>query len=184
MTATSSTITVLDPRSPDLTADRGKGPAAGALAGKRVGLRLDEFWGSWDAITEIWAKLLEADGATCVTFRAPVVKHGAPAAQASTDLREFLDSIDVAVVGLCNCGSCTLWAVHDALAALDHGLPTGLVATGQFERLTRSLSEHGGRDEIRLTVLPYPLEGQDEAYVEQVARDSYRTLLASLEATR
>jgi hypothetical protein len=184
MTVAVRTITVVDPRNPEGSDRRDEGPAVGPLAGKRIGLRLDEFWGSWDLVTEVWRERLEADGATTVTFRAPVVKHGAPSIEGSTSFRDFLNSIDAAIVGLCNCGSCTLWAVHDGLAALNYGLPTGMVATSQFERLTKNLTERNGRDEIRLTVLPYPLEGQEESYIRQVANDTYETLLVSLGATR
>ena len=48
-------------------------------------------------------------------------------------LRAFIASIDIAVVGLANCGSCTGWTVHDALAAAAAGKPTVAIATANFE---------------------------------------------------
>lgn len=37
---------------------KGGGNAAGSIKGKRVGLRRDRFWLSWDWVTDEWAKLL------------------------------------------------------------------------------------------------------------------------------
>lgn len=178
-----ATMTVLDPRDQG-THDKGdEGAAVGPLAGKRVGLRKDEFWGSWDIVTDEWAQALEADGAEVVAWRAPVLKD--EATQRIDDERQaFLDSIDVAVVGLGNCGGCTLFAVNDGLAALDRGLPTSFVSTEHFARLTRVLAEQKGRSEIRLEVLPYPLEGRPDDEVRQVAREQYGSLLQVLGATR
>ena len=178
-----NTLTILDPRA-DVPADaRGKGPAVGRLRGKRVGLRRDEFWGCWNVVTEEWAKLLEADGARPRIWRAPVVKGEEASVEASADFEAYLDSIDVAITGLANCGSCTLWSVHDGLEALDRGLPTGFVATEHFSRLVRVLTSQAGRQEIRLEILPYPLEGRPEPEVRNIARAAYPALLRELGAT-
>lgn len=178
------TLKVMDPRGVGRSDRLGEGAPAGPLAGRRVGLRRDEMWQSWDTVTDVWAALLEADGAEVVNWRAPIVKHGEPAADAGRSFRDFLSSIDIAIVGLCNCGSCTLWAVHDGLAALEHGLPTGFVATEHFERLARVLASEGGREDVRMTVLPYPLEGQPRDVVAEAARANYEQLLQSIGATR
>ncbi len=64
------------------------------------------------------------------------------------DFAQFVASIDVAIVGLCNCGSCSMWAIHDTLACLDRGLPTITVATRQvtvtvrWQREGDSVSQH------------------------------------------
>ncbi|RRQ28986.1 hypothetical protein DK926_03540 [Rhodococcus sp. Eu-32] len=156
----------------------------GALYGKRVGLRRDQFWLSWDWISDEWAKALEADGATPVIWRAPVGKGDKEMVEGGQEFAEFLGSIDVAISGLGNCGSCTLWAVHDALGALDTGLPTVAVSTEHFEPLARTLASQRGHDDIRLKVMPYPLEGRDEAEIRQIARDHYDSLLEELGAIR
>lgn len=182
MATIAATMTVLDPRTQGTDQRRDQGPAAGPLSGKRVGLRLDEFWGCWDLVTDEWATALEADGVTVVKWRAPVLKEEASAA-VSEELNGFLDSVDVAIVGLGNCGGCTLFAVDDGLAALEHGLPTAFVSTRHFERLTRILAKQHGRPEIRVEVLPYPLEGRPEEEVREVARTQYDSLLQVLGAT-
>jgi len=90
----------------------------------------------------------------------------------------------VAITGLCNCGSCTLWAVHDGLSALKRDIPTVFVSTEHFERLARTLSDKDGFDDIRIQLLPYPLEGRLEEDVRQVARDHFGSVLDRLGVIR
>ncbi|MFI5044593.1 MAG: hypothetical protein ACHQDC_07360 [Acidimicrobiales bacterium] len=175
---------VLSP-SPVTTVDkRGSGPPAGSIAGKKVGLRRDQFWLSWDWVTDEWAKALKDDGAEPVIWRAPVGKGDKEMAEGGEEFEAFLDDIDVAISGLCNCGSCTLWAIHDTVAALDHGLPTVAVSTEHFEPLARTLAGQGGWDDLRLKLMPYPLEGRPEDEVRAIAREHYPELLEVLEVVR
>lgn len=178
-----TTIVILDPRSEVAPRHAEIAGAAGPLAGKRVGLRRDNFWECWDWVTDEWETLLRRDGAEPVIWRAPVGK-GKEAVDGTKDFADFLASIDVAVMGLCNCGSCTMWAIHDTLAALEAGLPTLTVATEHFVKLATTLAAKGGRDALRLTVLPYPLEGQPEESVRKIAVDAYEGMLAALGAQR
>jgi hypothetical protein len=178
-----TTITILDPRAAVVPRTSDLAPPAGPLAGLRVGLRRDNFWECWDFVTDEWAELLRRDGAEPVIWRAPVGK-GKEAAEGTQDFAEFLGSIDAAIMGLCNCGSCTMWAIHDTLAALDAGLPTLTVAADHFVKLATTLAAKGGHDQLRLTVLPYPLQGQPEADVRRIAVEAYDRMLADLGASR
>jgi hypothetical protein len=56
------------------------------------------------------------------------------------------------------------------------------VATTHFERLSRVLSEEGGWSDIRMAILPYPLEGKPEDEIRQIARQAYPSLLVSMGA--
>lgn len=117
-------------------------------------------------------------------WRAPVGKGDKEVATGGEEFEAFLDGIDVAVSGLCNCGSCTLWAVHDAVSALNHALPTVAVSTEHFESLARTLAAGEGWDNLRVKLMPYPLEGRPEDEVRAIARDHYEGLLAAKEVTR
>ena len=176
--------TVLSPQPTQRSLSKPPCPPVGALRGKRVGLRRDRFWLSWDWITDEWARLLEADGATTVIWRAPVGKGDKEMIEGGEDYAEFIGNIDVAVSGLGNCGSCTLWAIHDAVGALDTGLPTVAVTTEHFEGLGRTLAAQRGHDNLRVKLMPYPLEGRSEDEVRQIARDHYADLVATMGATR
>lgn len=176
------TIAIMDPRGsvvngPSPETQMIQGPPVGSLQGKRIGIRIDEMWESWTYVASEWEHALRELGAVPVVWKAPIVKGSAEAEVASASFQEFKSSIDGAIVGLCNCGSCTLWAIHDALSTLEAGLPTVVVTTEQFTRLARLLAGKGGRTEIRLVELPYPLQGRPEPEIRDIGRQHFQAML-------
>jgi hypothetical protein len=163
----------------DITAH---GPDAGPLAGKTVGFRLDEIWRSWDWVAEIWAEGFREAGATVKFWRSNQARTGAEGERIAKALDEFLDAIDIAVVGLGNCGSCTGWTIRDALAAANKGLPTTAICTEVFEELGHALAERGGRSGLRLHILPYPLNEKLRAEVELVAHEHFLPVVKAMGA--
>jgi hypothetical protein len=159
-------------------------PAAGRIESRVLGLRRDRFWLAWDIVTDEWAKMLTADGASPMLWRAPVGKGDDAAAEGGHDYATFLASIDIAITGLCNCGGCTTWAIRDTVGALEKGIPTVVVCTEHFVTLARSLAAQRGHRELRIEVLPFPLEGRPEEEVRQVARAHYDSMLSALGAVR
>ena len=174
---------VLDPRAVREDDLASPGPDAGPLAGKTIGFRLDEIWRAWDWITEIWAREFELAGAKVKFWRSSQGRTGADGARVAASLEEFLNSIDIAVVGLGNCGSCTGWTIHDALAAAARDLPTVAVCTEVFEDLGRNLASRGGRSGLRIHVLPYPLNEKQKFEVEPVANEHLTLLLQTMGAS-
>lgn len=173
---------VLDPtavREDDIASP---GPDAGPLAGKTVGFRLDEIWRAWDWISEIWAEEFRKAGATVKFWRSNQGRTGEQGDRVAKALDEFLDSIDIAVVGLGNCGSCTGWTIRDALAAAARGLPTTAVCTEVFEELGRNLAQRGGRSGLRIHVLPYPLNEKLKEEVDTVAYEHLAGMLQTMDA--
>lgn len=161
---------VLNPSVP-LTQDiTSPGPDAGNLAGKTIGIRVDEIWRCWDWITEIWAEQFIAAGATVKFWRCSQGRTGAEGERIAASLNEFLGGIDIALVGLANCGSCTGWTIRDSITAAGKGLPTTAVCTDNFVDLSRALARRGGRSGLRLHVLPYPLNECERDEVDAVAR--------------
>lgn len=173
---------VLDPRSEHMGDLKGAGRDVGPLHGKVIGLKTDEFWFAWDWVAEEWATALRAEGAECVIWRESM-PEGVTTPLATAAFNEFLDSVDAVVTGLATCGSCTFVAVRAGMAALERGHPTVFVATEHFERLARVLAEEAGWSDIRMAILPYPLEGRPEAEIRQIAREHYPALLKSIGAT-
>ena len=160
---------VLDPTALGAGDITSAGPDAGPLAGKVVGFRLDEIWRAWDWIAEIWGAEFEKLGATVKFWRSHQGRTGAEGERVAKELDEFLSAIDIAVVGLGNCGSCTGWTIRDALAAAERGLPTTAICTEVFEELGRNLARRGGRSGLRIHILPYPLNEKLQEEVEPVA---------------
>ena len=172
---------VLDPtarRADDITSP---GPDAGLLAGKRVGFRLDRMWRAWDWISEQWAESFRAAGAE-VSFWRSAGRSGEEGVRCEREYKAFLESIDIAVVGLANCGSCTGWTVRDAITAANFGLPTTAVATKNFETFAHEIAARGGRSGLRVHVLPYPLNEQRREDVLPVAHAHFRPMLETMGA--
>jgi len=167
-------LVVVDPTGADLTADDpGPGPDAGGLDGKVVGIRVDVLWRSWDWVIDEWSTRLRELGAEVVLWRRAQGLDRGKGAEHHDAFARFLDGIDVAIVGLANCGSCTSWTIKDAVAAADRNTPTVAVATAHFESLAHSLSELYGRPSLRVHVLPYPLDVLPEADVREIARTHF-----------
>ena len=170
---------VLDPTASLADDITDAGPDAGSLRGKRVGVRIDMLWRSWDWVSEVWAEGLRAEGAE-VRFWRSCGRTGEEGARAAEEYAAFLAETDVAVVGLGNCGSCTSWTIADALQAAALGIPTVAVATAHFEALATALAKRGGRSGLRLQILPYPLDVLPKAEVDDIARDRYGAFLRTL----
>ena len=170
---------ILDPTTSFASDIASPGPNVDSLAGKRVGFRVDMLWRSWDWTSEVWAEFLRAEGAE-VSFWRSMGRTAEEGARMDAEMNAFFDSIDVAIVGLGNCGSCTSWTIHDALAAASCDIPTVAVCTAQFEDLGRALAKRGGRSGLRFHILPYPLDILPRDEIHGIARDHYRSLLRNL----
>jgi hypothetical protein len=147
---------VLDPTAGRAADIASPGPDAGWVAGKHIGFRLDRMWRAWDWISEQWADRFRAAGAE-VSFWRSAGRSGEEGERCDREYRAFLESIDIAICGLANCGSCTGWTIRDALTAAEAGLPTTAIATRNFEDFAHTLARRGGRSGLRVHVLPYPL---------------------------
>jgi hypothetical protein len=173
---------VLDPTAVSEDDISSPGPDAGPLAGKVVGIRVDQMWRAWDWISAIWADEFRAAGAT-VKFWRSCGRSGAEGERMDRELKSFLTEIDVAIVGLANCGSCTGWTVRDALAAAAAGKPTVAIATANFEEFCKTIARRGGRSGLRVHVLPYPLNERFQDDVREVGRRHFAPLLRTMGAS-
>lgn len=178
---------ILDPTALSTKDNASPGPDAGSLAGKRIGIRVDIIWRAWDWISANWEARLREAGAE-VSYWRSVGRSGAEGEQQARELDEWLKTIDVAILGLANCGSCTGWTIRDAITAANTGIPTVAIATANFDDFAHLLAKRGGRSGLRVHVLPYPLNERERGTVEQVAEDHFdamlQTLGASLDASR
>ena len=173
---------VLDPTAQREDDISDPGPDAGSLAGKRVGFRVDRMWRAWDWISELWAEKFRAAGAEVVFWRS-AGRSGDEGERCEREYKAFLESIDVAVVGLANCGSCTGWTVRDAITAANHGLPTTAIATKNFEAFAHEIAARGGRSGLRVHVLPYPLNEQRKADVLPIGEEHFRGVIETMGAS-
>ena len=94
-------VTVLDPTAPAPADELGPGPDAGPLAGRRVGIRYDRAWRSFQWVLDEWAEALGASGAEVEVWCAGN-RIGEEGERTREELAAFADRVDVAVVGLGN----------------------------------------------------------------------------------
>lgn len=172
---------VLDPTATRADDIAHQGPDAGLLVGKRIGFRVDRMWRAWDWISESWAEKFRAAGAD-VSFWRSGGRSGVEGERMERELKDWLGSIDIAVVGLANCGSCTGWTVRDAITAANTGLPTTAVATANFEAFAHEIAARGGRSGLRVHVLPYPLNEQLRADVAPIGDAHFYPMLTTMGA--
>jgi hypothetical protein len=175
-------IKVLDPTASRLEDNASPGPDAGVLKKKRIGFRVDQIWRCWDWISGNWEQKFGDLGAE-VTYWRSTNRSGEEGEEQDRSLQQWLKTIDVAVVGLANCGSCTGWTIRDAIAAANAGLPTVAIATRNFEDFAHELARRGGRSGLRVHVLPYPLNELSRAEVDPVAEAYFAGLLTAMGAT-
>lgn len=172
---------ILDPTAVRADDNASPGPDAGPLQGKRIGFRVDRMWRAWDWISEQWAERFREAGAE-VSFWRSAGRSGEEGERCEREYKAFLESIDIAVVGLANCGSCTGWTVRDAITAANFGLPTTAVATRNFEAFAHEIAGRGGRSGLRVHVLPYPLNEQHREDVLPVGKAHFLPMLETMGA--
>lgn len=154
----------------------------GDVRGKRAGIRTDRAWRSWQLIASVWRERLEGDGASVVD----VETHGQVGQTGFDDrkhIEELAEAVDFAIVGLGTCGSCTSFAVADAVAIERHQRPVIAIVTDEFATHAHNMADHLGHRDLRVLVLPYPLEARPEAELRAIADEYYPHALALLEAS-
>lgn len=151
----------------------------GPVAGLRVGLRHSRAWRSWVFLVEEWARVLRAEGGH-VEILEVGERVGSEGGVTRSGVQEWVASIDCAISGLGNCGSCTSWAIADAVAAEAAGKPSIAAVTAEFEHHARVMASSLGHGDLRLLVLPYPLEGLDEDTLAGIASEYLPKALSAL----
>jgi hypothetical protein len=96
-----SRIRILDPTATPPAVDADPGPDAGALAGRRVGIRYDLAWRSWLWVIDEWEPRLRGLGAEIVSFEAGN-RIGEGGEETFANLAVFAADVDAALVGLGN----------------------------------------------------------------------------------
>lgn len=152
------------------------------IAGLKVGLRHEGSWRSWILIVDEWSKFLRRDGATPV-----VVKTGertsAEGERTRALVADWAASVDCGVSGLGTCGSCTSWSVHDAVSLEKQKRPAIVAVTEEFAQHAHNMANHLGHKNLKVLVLPYPLEARPEDELKKIAFEYYPKFLEMLGAT-
>ncbi len=153
------------------------------IAGLRVGLRHEGSWRSWMLIVEEWQGFLRRDGAAPVVVQTGE-RTAAEGERTRALVRSWAESVDCGISGLGTCGSCTSWSVHDAVTLEKQGRPAIVAVTEEFAQHAHNMANHLGHKNLKVLVLPYPLEARPEDELRTIAREFYPKFLAQLGATK
>jgi hypothetical protein len=152
----------------------------GPIRGLWAGIRTDAAWRSWRLIAADWEERLRADGVAEV---ATVETHGQVGRTGAADrshIGELADAVDFGIVGLGTCGSCTSFAIADAVALEERKRPVIAVVTDEFATHGANMANHLGHGDLRILVLPYPLEARSREDLLAISADAYPEALALL----
>jgi hypothetical protein len=179
-TTTGSTVTIRRPTAPPPQPEAA--PAFtldGPVGGRRIGLRTDGAWRSWTLIAGEWDKMLRDAGADIVAVETGA-QVGDPGRADRRTIEEWSEAVDAGIVGLGTCGSCTSFSVQDAVALEAHGRPSVVVVTSEFETHARNMASFLGHGDLKVLVLPYPLEARPDDELMSIAAEYFPKALELL----
>jgi hypothetical protein len=152
----------------------------GPVTGLRAGIRTDAAWRSWRLLAADWEQRLRADGIAEVTTVETHGQVGDTGAADRSHIAELAAAVDLAIVGLGTCGSCTSFAIADAVAIEAAGRPVIAVVTEEFATHGRTMAKHLGHGDLGVLVLPYPLEARPDEDLHAISAEYYPQALKLL----
>jgi len=151
-----------------------------SLPGLRAGIRTDAAWRSWRLIAADWEQRLRRDGVADVETVETHGQVGRTGAADRSHIGALADAVDFAIVGLGTCGSCTSFAIADAVALEQRERPVVAVVTEEFSTHGANMANHLGHGDLRILVLPYPLEARPREELLEISADAYPRALELL----
>lgn len=145
----------------------------GPIQGLRAGIRTDAAWRSWRLIAADWEARLRRDGVAGVETVETHGQVGRTGAADRSHIGELAGAVDFAIVGLGTCGSCTSFAIADAVAIEQRERPVIAVVTDEFATHGRNMASHLGHRDLRILVLPYPLEARPHDELLAISAAAY-----------
>jgi hypothetical protein len=152
------------------------------VAGLTIGIRADRAWRSWQLVSEIWAEYLQRDGAATIAVETGA-QMGRPGSDDRKQIEELANITDCAIVGLGTCGSCTTFTIKDAVVVEEHAKPVVAIVCEEFIVHGRNVATHLGHGDLKILVLPYPLEARPTEELRAIADEYYPKLLELIGAT-
>ena len=150
------------------------------LTGLRAGIRTDAAWRSWRLLASDWEQRLRGAGVIDVSTVETHAQVGDTGAADRSHVGALADAVDFAIVGLGTCGSCTSFAIADAVAIEQRERPVVAVVTEEFATHGRNMAKHLGHGDLSVLVLPYPLEARPDAELFEISEAYYPRALELL----
>jgi hypothetical protein len=158
-----------------------RAPSPRSLSGLRIAV-LDNGKPNADVVMMAAAEALAARTGAIISL---VTKKGPQGLSANAAIPVAQDRFervcaeaDIVITGAADCGSCTAYSVHDAIALEKAGKPTVVTTTTQFQKVATTLSASFGAPNTRLLVLPHPFGGTSAATLHEWAKAGTDDLIA------
>jgi len=158
-----------------------RAPSPRSLMGLRIAV-LDNGKPNADVVMTAAAEALAARTGAIITL---ITKKGPQGLSANAAIplapdrfERICAEADIVITGAADCGSCTAYSVHDAIALERAGKPTVVATTTHFQKVATTLSASFGAPNTRLLVLPHPLGGTGEATLRKWALAGTDDLIA------
>jgi len=148
-----------------------------ALAGARVGLLWNTKRNAELLLVELGRLLIERYGAEVTARQAPYA-HAVPLD--GPDLHSLIDSCDLAVVGVGDCGSCAAAAINDGITLERHGIPAAVICSDAFDVTARATAEVQGDPDYPFLTTPHPIAVLAETQVVRRAEQLLPGVVARL----
>jgi hypothetical protein len=152
------------------------------VSGLTIGIRADRAWRSWQLVSGIWDEYLRRDGAATIAVETGA-QMGRPGSDDRKQIEELANVTDCAIVGLGTCGSCTTFTIKDAVTVEEHAKPVVAIVCEEFVVHGRNVATHLGHRDLKILVLPYPLEALPAEELRAIADEYYPQVLELLGAT-
>jgi hypothetical protein len=130
-----------------------------------------------DVLTEELRRALYADHGVAEVVE---VKISATQTLPAPELERLAGTCDAVVVGIGTCGSCSRWVLHDAMELERHKVPTVSLFTKVFEVLARAIRDLEGFPDLRLAILPHPLNPLPDDQIRAAANAAVGEIVGSL----
>ncbi|GGA61028.1 hypothetical protein GCM10011490_09020 [Pseudoclavibacter endophyticus] len=85
-------------------------------------------------------------------------------------LQDLRDEVDVLVIGVGDCGSCSAAAVADGIALEANGIPAAVICTDAFEGNSRAMAKLKGAPDFDFIVTSHPVANLDDQGVRERGR--------------
>ena len=108
---------------------------------------------------------------------------GRPASSDRKHIEDLAGLVDAAIVGLGTCGSCTTFTIKDSVTVEEHEKPVVAIVCEEFTVHAHNVARHVGHGDMKVLVLPYPLEARPSEELEQIAHEYYPKMLELLGVT-
>ncbi|MFC9361496.1 hypothetical protein ACFTZB_33565 [Rhodococcus sp. NPDC057014] len=173
--AVSDYLTLIDPRGKAADGDGVAVSGLPSLQGKRLAVVTQGGWRSWTYYRERLEAYLDGPGKEIEHRR---WQDDRPYLPERYD--EIASSVDAAVIGLGNCGSCTNSVATAAAELAARGLPVVVIVTAGFQTLAEKTLQYKKQAHVPVISLPAAYEVMTEDEIISIADERVADVEAAL----